>query len=181
VNNNNNNNNNNNTTASKSNNSFNINNNDDNSNSNLTNTCPLPTNNLPVLSNHQSNQIQLYSNMPYRHLKCDACDASDATDAISKRTETNHKAKTKAEEVGLPEIPCMFCGYKDPIEFDLSLHYLEKHRQDLIRLPIGKSPMDNRADYAVELSMKRLLESFEDEDEDENNYDDMFEIEEEEE
>ena len=58
----------------------------------------------------------------------------------------------------------MYCDFKDPIEFDLSLHYLEKHRWNLIRLPIGKSSIDDRADYAVELSKKKLFESFRDED-----------------
>ena len=72
--------------------------------------------------------MELSSNIPYRHLKCDACDASDATDATRKRTDTNNNKKTKAEEVGLPEIPCLYCDFKDPVEFDLSLHYLEKHR-----------------------------------------------------
>jgi hypothetical protein len=106
------------------------------------------------------------------------CDASDANDATSRKTETNHKAITKAEEVGLPEIPCLYCNFKDPIAFDLSLHYLEKHRYQLIRLPIGKAIIDDRADYAVELSKKKLLESFEDEDEIDD--DDAYEIEEDE-
>lgn len=80
----------------------------------------------------------------------------------------------------MPEIPCIYCNFKDPIAFDLSLHYIEKHRYQLIRLPIGKATIDDRADYAVELSKKRLLESFEDEDKDENEDDDAYEIEEEE-
>ena len=80
--------------------------------------------------------------------------------------------KTKAEQAGKPDLPCMYCDFKDPIEFDLSLHYLDKHRQNLIRLPIGKSSMDNRADYAVELSKKELFESLDhDEDDDEDNED----------
>ncbi len=55
---------------------------------------------------------------------------------------------------------------KDPLEFDLSLHYLEKHKPNLIKLPIGKASMDDRADHAVELSKKRLSESFVYDDED---------------
>jgi hypothetical protein len=145
----------------------------DNSYSNLINSSSMPqTNQLVPSNNYQSTQIKLYSKMPYRHLECDACDASDAN-ATSRKTETNHKAITKAEEVGLPEIPCLYCNFKDPIAFDLSLHYLEKHRYQL-RLPIGKAIIDDRADYAVELSKKKLLESFEDED------DDAYEIEEDE-
>lgn len=78
----------------------------------------------------------------------------------------------------MPEIPCLYCDFKYPIAFDLSLHYLEKHRYQLIRLPIGKATIDDRADYAVELSKKRLFESFDEDDEDEAN--DEFEIEEDE-
>jgi hypothetical protein len=100
--------------------------------------------------------------LPYRHLKCDASDASDASDALTNKVIQNRK--TKAQEVGLPEIPCMYCDYKDPIEFDLSLHYIEKHRYQLIRLPIGKSSIDARADYAVELSKQKLFESLVDDD-----------------
>ena len=47
--------------------------------------------------------------------------------------------RTKAEDVGLPEIPCIFdCGYKDCISFDLSLHYLEYHKPALLKLPYRK-------------------------------------------
>jgi len=110
------------------------------------------------------NQTELYSKIPYRHLKCDASDASDAP--YSKSQEVG---KTK----GFPEIPCLLCTYKDPQAFDLSLHYLEKHRQYLITLPIGKCSIDNRADYAVELSKKKLFDSLGAEAEDgEDNYED---------
>jgi hypothetical protein len=61
------------------------------------------------------------------------------------------KVGDKVEEVGLAAIPCIFCNFKDPIEFDLSLHYLEKHKRELFRLPMGKGSMEERADYAVEL------------------------------
>ncbi len=91
----------------------------ENSLSNLTSSSPITETNLLLLPDHQTTQIKLYSKMPYRHLKCDACDASDATDATRKRTDTNNNKKTKAEEVGLPEIPCLYCDFKDPIEFDL--------------------------------------------------------------
>jgi hypothetical protein len=66
----------------------------------------------------------------------------------------------------------MFCGYKDPLEFDLSLHYLEKHRSNLIKLPIGKSSIDDRADYA-ELSKQKLFESLDEEDDGEADDDDL--------
>ena len=66
-------------------------------------------------------------------------------------------------------MPCLFCGYKDPLDFDLSLHYIEKHRQDLIRLPMGKGSIDDRADYAVELSKRKLYETLDEDDEDESD------------
>jgi hypothetical protein len=62
----------------------------------------------------------------------------------------------------------------------MSLHYLEKHRPNLIRLQIGKNSMDNRADYAVELSKKKLFESFGRNDDD-YEYDELVNEEEEEE
>jgi hypothetical protein len=101
--------------------------------------------------------IKHSSKCPDTPQKSDRSDASDASRIL--RKDVAH-AKTKAEEVGLPEIPYLYCDFKDPIEFDLSLHYLEKHRQNLIRLPIGKSSMDDRADYAVELSKKRFFRVF---------------------
>jgi hypothetical protein len=113
----------------------------------------------PASPDLQSIKVELYSNMSYGLPKCDASDASDATGTTSKRI------KTKAEQTRKPDLPCIHCDFKDPIEFDLSLHYLEKHRENLIRLPIGKSSMDDRADYAVELSKKKFLESFKDDDE----------------
>ena len=68
-------------------------------------------------------------------------------------------------------MPCLYCTYKDPLDFDLSLHYIERHRQDLIRLPFGKSSIDDRADYAVELSKRKLFESLDEGSEDDNSDD----------
>jgi hypothetical protein len=45
---------------------------------------------------------------------------------------------------------CIFCKYVVDIEFDLELHLYEKHRQELVRLPIGKSSLDRRIEYAIE-------------------------------
>jgi hypothetical protein len=106
-------------------------------------------------------------------------DASDASHTSREAVKLSQNGKTKAEQAGKPELLCIYCDFRDPLEFDLSLHYLEKHRPNLIRLPIGKNSMDNRADYAVELSKKKLSESFDGND-DEDEYDE-FEIEEEEE
>ncbi len=131
---------------------------DNNSNNNNNSN---PISDLPVAN---TNQPKIYQNTPHTPSKCDASDASDASSAT--------KVKTKAEQVGLPEIPCMYCDFKDCIEFDLSIHYVAKHRQDLIRLPIDKSSIDARADYAVELSKKKLAESFDDDDDEQQDDED---------
>ena len=133
--------------------------------SSCTQTVPIPLSNmgsapnklnLPIIytATTNNNQINLNSNKPYRPLKCVASDASDAS-----YRKGNQNGKTKAEQVGFPDIPCLYCAYKDPLDFDLSLHYIEKHRQHLIRLSLGKSSIDDRADYAVELSKRKLFES----------------------
>jgi hypothetical protein len=125
---------------------------------------PIPKFGIPAVNTIiDTSQPKIYTNTPYTSLKSDASDASDAF------STTN--AKTKAELVGKPEIPCIYCDFKDCIEFDLSLHYVAKHKLDLIRLPIGKSSIDDRADYAVKLSKKKLVESFDHDDEDENEGD----------
>jgi hypothetical protein len=126
-----------------------------------------------------SSQIKSYSKNAYTLVKSDASDASDASHISREAVKLSQNRKTKAEQAGKPELPCIYCDFKDPLEFDLSLHYLEKHRPNLIRLPIGKNSMDNRADYAVELSKKKLSESFDGND-DEDGYDEL-EIDEEEE
>jgi hypothetical protein len=131
---------------------------------------PLLKSDLPVLymNSTSTNQIKLYSNNPYTPYKSDASDASDAPGPI----KPSENQKTKAEQVGLPELPCIYCAFKDPIELDLSIHYVAKHKQDLIRLPIGKSSIDARADYAVELSKKKLVDSFDDDDDDRDDDED---------
>jgi hypothetical protein len=136
---------------------------DNNSNSNNNS---IPKSDLPILymNSTSTNQIKLYSNTPYTSLKSDASDASDASSAT--------KVKTKAEQVGLLEIPCMYCDFRDCIDFDLGIHYVAKHRQQLVRLPIGKSSIDARADYAVELSKKKFAESFDDDDDDDQDDED---------
>jgi hypothetical protein len=150
--------------TNKYNNNYNVTdiNRSDNSGANLTNSRI----SMPVTCNRQTNQIKLYSNIPCRPLKCDASDASDAP-----YRKGNQIGKTKAEQVGFPDMPCLYCAYKDPLDFDLSLHYIEKHRQDLIRLPMGKGSIDDRADYAVKLSKRKLFETLDEDDEDDNRGD----------
>jgi hypothetical protein len=40
------------------------------------------------------------------------------------------------EDLPLPWITCLWC-YRDKIEFDLSLHFLEEHKKELLKLPIS--------------------------------------------
>ena len=49
---------------------------------------------------------------------------------------------------------CIFCKYLVDIEFDLELHLYEKHRMELVRLPIGKSSIDRRIEYSIEEGKK---------------------------
>ena len=53
----------------------------------------------------------------------------------STRTQT-HSHKVKVEGLDSPAIPCLFqpCDYKHEIEFDLSLHYLEKHKPEALQV-----------------------------------------------
>lgn len=76
------------------------------------------------------------------------------------------------EEIHLPWIQCLWCDYKDKIEFDMSLHFLEKHKEMLLGLPITskdrkitkalsgdffarfESAIEFRLDVAVEMAKK---------------------------
>ncbi len=71
------------------------------------------------------------------------------------------KLRNKIKEVGLPAVPCIFCSYSDPVEFDLVLHYLERHKPELFKLPIGTGSMVHRADYAVDLAKRKMMEAYE--------------------
>lgn len=77
----------------------------------------------------------------------------------------------------LPWIQCLWCNYKDKIEFDLSLHFLEDHKDELLAIPITRreriaakallkdpyarffakfeSPMEYRLDKAVEMAKQK--------------------------
>jgi hypothetical protein len=49
-----------------------------------------------------------------------------------------------------PLLVCIFCKhYLTHSEFDLDLHLYENHKPRLIKLPIGKGPMDVRIAYAI--------------------------------
>jgi hypothetical protein len=67
-----------------------------------------------------------------------ACVACVAEAKDQAEDEAAVKLRNKIKEVGLPAIPCIFCGFSDPIEFDLVLHHLECHKPEPFKLPIGK-------------------------------------------
>ena len=50
---------------------------------------------------------------------------------------------------GLNPLVCIFCKFITCIEFDLELHLYESHKTELVKLPIGKGPLDFRIEYAV--------------------------------
>jgi hypothetical protein len=77
------------------------------------------------------------------------------------------------EEIKLPWINCLWCDYRDKIEFDLSLHFLQEHKEGLLAIPITRkerlaakalsgdwfarfeSPMEYRLDKAVKLAKEK--------------------------
>ena len=61
------------------------------------------------------------------------------------------KVKNEAGRLGLPDIPCAFCNYQHYIEFDLGNHLLEKHKLELLKLPIGEG-------YSIEYRIKCVIE-----------------------
>ena len=70
--------------------------------------------------------------------------------------------------VGLPEIPCAWCDYKNAIEFDLGNHLFAIHRDELLKLPIGKGSMEIRIDYAIQRIKRIMVAQYNEEDEDED-------------
>ncbi len=77
------------------------------------------------------------------------------------KTYTPLKSVTSVTPVtNLPEYPCYFCGneyttYKD---FDMELHLHEKHKDQLLKLPIGGN-LDKREEYVIALTKKKMTEN----------------------
>lgn len=77
------------------------------------------------------------------------------------------------EPIRLPWIQCLYCNCKEKIEFDLSLHFLEEHTEELLAIPITRrerlaakalsghpfafleSPIEYRLDKAVRIAKER--------------------------
>jgi hypothetical protein len=109
------------------------------------------------------------------------CAASVASVADLHKTDSAEPASGKGlvVEVNLPLLPCLWCDYQNPIEFDLGTHFLERHKEELLKLPIGKCPMENRIEYAIQ-QIKRMMAApidKEDDDEDIAGENDLDEVE----
>ncbi|VFJ12607.1 hypothetical protein [Candidatus Nitrosocosmicus franklandus] len=100
---------------------------------------------LSSLSSYNSNSQQETQSNKYK--------------VISKTIYTPLKGVTGVTSVTAlpPQYPCYFCGndYKTGIDFDMELHLLEKHKQQMLRLPI-KGNLDNRSEYLVQLTKKKI-------------------------
>jgi hypothetical protein len=106
--------------------------------------------------------------------KCVASVASvvDIRDNIEKDVSPSSKSVASVASVAdndaalarLPEIHCTWCDYKNTIEFDLGNHYLENHRDELMKLPVAKGSMEVRIDYAIQQMKRRMAEQYDDED-----------------
>ena len=52
-------------------------------------------------------------------------------------TESPYGPYIRKEDLPLPWITCLWCSYRDKIEWDLSLHFIEEHKSKVLKLPIG--------------------------------------------
>ncbi len=91
---------------------------------------------------------------------------------IQRSTKPNPACEQQADEVRLPALPCLWCDYKNPIEFDLGNHLQANHKQELIKLPIGKGSMETRVDHAIQWAKRKVRFEYADDDDDEDNEDD---------
>ena len=100
-------------------------------------------------------------------------DKREENSEIHQSTKPNLNAN-KADEVRLPALPCAWYDYKNPIEFDLGNHLQANHKQELIKLPIGKGSMETRVDHAIQWAKRKVRFEYadDDDDDDEDNEDD---------
>lgn len=75
-------------------------------------------------------------------------------------------AGNDAALAGLPDIPCQWCDFKHPIEFDLGNHLLANHKDELVKLPVGKGSMEARIEYTIQQTKRMMAAQYDDEDED---------------
>ncbi|HEY1248655.1 MAG TPA: hypothetical protein VGE97_06690, partial [Nitrososphaera sp.] len=90
---------------------------------------------------------------------------------IQRSTTPIIDAKSKTEGIRLPTLSCLWCDYKDPIEFDLGNHLLANHKLELLKLPIGKAPMETRIDHAIQWAKRKMRMEYADDDDEDDNED----------
>ena len=73
-------------------------------------------------------------------------------------------SKHKSTQFHLVRLPCLWCDYKHFIEFDLGNHLFANHRDELLKLPLGKGSMEIRIDYAIQQTKRMMVAQYNDED-----------------
>jgi hypothetical protein len=87
---------------------------------------------------------------------------------VHQTTKPDLDKKNKTEAMRLPALPRVWCDYKDHIEFDLGNHLLANHKQELLKLPIGKGYMEIRIDHAIQWAKRTMRLGYVDGDDDED-------------
>ncbi len=98
-------------------------------------------------------------------------DKHNENSEVQQTTEPILDTKSKTEVLRLPALPCVWCYYKDPLEFDLGNHLLANHKQELLKLPIGKAPMEARIDHAIQWAKRKVEFEYDDDDVEDNDED----------
>jgi hypothetical protein len=113
-----------------------------------------------------------YTNDPKHDVDIDQL---DNTHYIVSRAikESPYGPYVRTEDLPLPWINCLWCDHGDKIAFDLSLHFLEEHLEELLAIPITRrerlaakalrgdwyarfeSPMEYRLDKAVRMACQK--------------------------
>jgi hypothetical protein len=105
---------------------------------------------------------------PFSTSVASVADTHDKTSEIHQSSKLILNRKSETKEVKLPHLPCVWCDYKDPIEFDLGNHLLANHRQELLKLPIGKASMETRINHAIQWAKRTMRLGYVDGDDDED-------------
>ncbi len=88
---------------------------------------------------------------------------------VHQTTKPDLDKKNKTEAMRLPALPRVWCDYKDHIEFDLGNHLLANHKQELLKLPIGKASMDVRIDHAIQWAKRKMRPEYADDNDGEDD------------
>lgn len=114
-----------------------------------------------------THHIKFTDDAAHTGIEVDNLDKSSYVIAESKPKPSQYGPYIRTEDLPLPWINCLWCGYRDKIAFDLSLHFLEEHLEELLAIPITRrerlaaktlsgdwfarfeSPMEYRLDKAL--------------------------------